>query len=145
MVEEGAAEGSHEEFVGERILLRPFPQPQLAAVEIAHRPTPDIRHGSKHVVLAAIDLFLVVIERVNWIGCELVERHIDGRRIDAEWLIRHSRKAAIRFAMRAKDSEIRQHGPVMIELRLLLGRWVGYAVGTWNEAGEAIRAPALRI
>ncbi len=150
VIEIRAAESAHEEVVGERVFLRPFPQAEvaavLAAVVVAHRPAADLRHRSVHVVPAARDLLLVVIEGVHRARDDLVLRHVHGRRIDPERPVRHHGKARIRRPVGDLPSgEAPERLPVVVELGLLFRSRVRDAVRPGKHPVQIVEAVVLRV
>src|SRR4051812_42149293 len=112
---------------------------------MAHAPAADIRHRREQVVAAAVDLFLVVIKGVDRARPDLVQRHVDRRRVDAERRIRHPREARVRLALAAEDRQLRQWRAVMVELGLLFRGSVGDPIGAGERPVEMIEATVLGI
>jgi hypothetical protein len=139
-----AAEGAHEEIVGERVLAGPLPAFERAAVEMRHGPAAHIRHGDEHVVAAAVDLLLVVKEGMDGIGKELGGGEIERRCLDGKRPIGQKREARVRFAAVEYD-EIRERRAVVIELRLLLVGRLRNPVRSGEESIEVIEAAILRV
>src|SRR5262245_33541844 len=95
---------------------------------MAHHPATHIGHSDKFVVFASIDLFLVLIERMDRTRSNLVEREINWRRIDPKWTVWHSREVGIGLSVRTEDHNVRQRRAVMVELSLLFNGRIGDTV-----------------
>jgi hypothetical protein len=122
-----------------------LPQLQLAAVEMAHRVAADRRHRGKHVVAAAVDLLLLMVEGVDRARPDLAEADVDRRRVDRKRLVRQPREARVGLAGRPEDGQIGQRRAVMVELGLLFGRRLGDAGRAGERAVEMVEAAVLGI
>ena len=147
VIEERAAEGAHEEVVGERVVLRPLPQLHLRAVEVAHHPGADVRHGDEPVVPAAVDLLAVLVIQVPGARQHRVELAVDRRRVDAERPVRHAarREARIRLAVRIHRRQVGQRLAVVIDLRLLRRARLRQALGAGEHAVKVVEAAVLGV
>ena len=147
VVQERAAERSHEEVVGERVLARPLPQLHRRAVVVAHHPRPDVAGRDEPVVRAARDLLLVLPERVDRARHELVGRHADRRRVDRERAVGQAiGEARVRLAAGAPHRrQVRERLAVVVELRRLQRRRLRDAVGAGKQAVQVVEAVVLRV
>ena len=134
--------------VCERVLARPLPNLHLRAVEVAHRPAAGIGHGGEHVVLAAVDLFLVLVVQVPGTGQQFIHAPVDRRQVDAERAVRQSRHRGIvrvGFAVLVRRRQVQQPRAVVIQLRLLFRRGAGDAFGARKQAVEVVEAAVLGV
>ena len=89
MRQERTAEGADVEVVGQRVLLGDVPHRHLAAVVVTHDQAACIGMRREHVVLAAVDLHLIVIEAVHQIARDHGRIHIEAvLAIDLERAVR---------------------------------------------------------
>src|SRR2546425_13337531 len=105
---------------------------------MAHRVAADCRHRREHVVPAAVDLLLLMVEGVDRAWPDLVETDVDRRRIDPERLVRQPGKARVRLAVRTEDGQGGQRRTVVVELGLLLGRRLGDPGRTGEETVQMV-------
>ncbi len=159
MVEEGAAESPHEEVVAEREFTGDLPQAQLCAhvAVVAHDQRAAVSPGDELVVGAAVDLHLVVIERMDQIPRDqTVRQRIAFGRLKRERSVRDRRQVIgtdLVFGM--LDHLLRRHEAfpdlrqafhdlaVAVALAGTLGRDFGKRLLKTREIGEEIVEAAV--
>ena len=145
VVQVGAAERAHEEVVGQRVLLRPPPDLQRAAVVMAHHPAADVGHRGEQVVAAAVDLLLVVVEGVDRARHEGGGRPAHRRRVDAERPVRQAREARIGLAIGTEHHQFRQRGAIVVTLHELLRCRLRDPVRAGEQAVHVVEAVVLGV
>ncbi len=165
VVQERAAEGAHEEVVGQHVFLGQLPQLHAAAVVVAHGEAAGVGPGGELVVAAAVDLHLVLEEAVVEIAGDHVRPDLHaggleaGRGVDLEGAVVLAGGAAFRHGDRlarcgdaAPDlGQLGEYGArrVAVHLRHVAaggGRiHAGDAVGTGVEAVEVVETAVFRV
>jgi hypothetical protein len=145
MIEIGAAECSHEKIIRKRVVFRPLHEAQFRVAKIAHGPAADTGHCREHVVAAAIDLLLIMVEGVSGIQQDRIRSTIHRRGVDPERRVRQCGEAWIGPAVPTEDHQMLQRLAIMIELRPLLVCCVVDSVSAGEKSKEVIEAAIFRI
>ena len=146
MIEEGPAEGSVVEMIGQHIAFGIGPERQLAAVVVAHGQSAAVGDRGELVHLAAVDLDLLLIIAMHQIAGELIQR---GIAVGGEGLVgKVGREARIGHGrLLAGIHDRRQRGKglaVLVHLRRGLQPIVE-PVGALEQAVEIVEAAVLQI
>ena len=65
MIQEGTTESTHEEIIGQRVLLGQLPHCHVATVVIPQRQAASVRISGKLIVLAIVNLHLVIVKTMH--------------------------------------------------------------------------------